>query len=64
MECFILHHFPVMAQQFHVQLEVVTAGNVSRHEFIVAAIEKKFAEELDALSFGDVRLGGNQFVVV
>lgn len=54
MECLVLDHLPLIAQQLHVQFEMFTAGDVPRHELVVAAVEEEFSEEFDALPFGDV----------
>lgn len=63
-EAFVLHHFAVVAQQVHADLEMFSSVNVLRHDVIVGSVQQDFAQKLDGLPFGDIAVRLHQYAVV
>ena len=64
MEPLVLHHFPVVPQQIHTQLQVIPSIDVCCHNIIVRPIQEDFSEQFDRLSLRNVRARFNQNAVI
>lgn len=64
MKPLVLHHLPIVSQQIHAQLQILSTGDVFRHDIIVCSVQENFSEQLDRLSLCDVGLRAEEDAVV
>jgi len=62
-ESFVLHHFAIIAQQFHAQLEVLPALHISHHYVVIRTVQQDLSQQLDALPLGHIRVRLYQNIV-
>lgn len=55
-ETLVLHHLPIVAQEFHAKLEIFSAIHIGHHHIIICAVQQDLSEKLDTLSLGHVRV--------
>lgn len=63
-EPLVLHHFSVVPQQIHTQLQVISSVNVCGHDIVVCPIEEDLSQQLDRLPLRNVRARFDQDSIV
>jgi hypothetical protein len=53
-ESLVINHFPVVSQQPHDDLEVISRVNILCHDIVVCPVEQNLTQQLDRLTLRDV----------
>lgn len=64
MKALVVDHFPVVPQQFHDDLEMLTRIYILCHDIVIRSIQEYLAQKLDRLSFGDIAFRSYEHLVV
>lgn len=60
----ILDHFPVIFEQIHAKLQVVSFIDICCHHSVVGTVKKNLPQKFDRLAFGKIRIRHDQLVVI
>ena len=53
-ETLVLHHFTVVSEQVHEELQVISFVHVSNHDSIIGTVQQNLAQELNRLTLGNI----------
>lgn len=63
-EALVLNHFSIVSKEVHANFEVFAAVDIRSHDIVVGTVQKKFSQEFNRLSLGDVTVRLDQHMVV
>lgn len=63
-EAFVLDHLPLVPEEVHANLQVLSIVNIQSHNRIIGAVQQDLAEKLDRLALGDIAARLDQYFVV
>ena len=54
MKSLVLHHLPVVSQEIHTQLQMLSSFHIFSHDIVIISVEQDLSQQLNGLPFRNI----------